>query len=112
MFRYKVETLPLAEDDIANQTDYIAFELNAPETAIRIARGLRQTINDLGVFPYKHELDEDEELASYKIRKTYYKNFKIYFVIGEKEKTVFILGVYHMLVDSKKRVLRAYPWKI
>jgi len=108
VFRYKVETLPLAEEDIANHTDYIAFELNAPETAIRIARGLRQTINDLGVFPYKHELDEDEELASYEIRKTYYKNYKIYFVIEEKEQTVFILGVCHMLLDSKRSVLRGY----
>lgn len=88
--------------------NYIAFELNAPETAIKIARGLRKTINNLSVFPYKHELDEDEELARYQIRKTYYKNYKIYFLIGEQEQTVFILGVYHMLVDSKKRTLRGY----
>ena len=106
MHRYKVETLPLAEDDIANQTDYIAFELSAPETAIRIARGLRKTINSLSVFPYKHELDEDEELARYQIRKTYYKNYKIYFWIDECEKIVYILRVFHMLVDSKKRVIK------
>lgn len=106
MYRYRVETLPLAEDDIANQTDYIAFELSAPETAIRIARRLRKTINNLSVFPYKHGLDEDEELARYQIRKTYYKNYKIYFWIDECGKTVYILRVFHMLVDSKKRVIK------
>ncbi|MBP3677107.1 MAG: type II toxin-antitoxin system RelE/ParE family toxin [Agathobacter sp.] len=98
----------MAEEDIVSQTDYIAFELNAPETAIRIARGLKKTINNLSVFPYKHELDEDEELACYNIRKTYYKNYKIFFVIDEQVQTVFILGVYHMLEDSKKRMLRGY----
>ena len=106
MYRYKIETLPLAEDDIANQTDYIAFELNSPETAIRIARGLRKTINSLSVFPYKHELDEDEELARYRIRKTYYKNYKIYFWIDDSKKIVYILRVFHMLVDSKRRVIK------
>ena len=108
MFQYKVETLPLAEKDIVSQTDYIAFELKAPETAIRIARGLRKTLNNLSILPHRHELDEDEELARHKIRKTYYKNYKIYFVISEKEQIVFILGVYHMLENSKKRVLRRY----
>lgn len=30
MTKYKVITLPLAEEDIADQTDYIAFELKSP----------------------------------------------------------------------------------
>ncbi len=29
MTKYKVITLPLAEEDIADQTDYIAFEQNS-----------------------------------------------------------------------------------
>ncbi len=39
MIEYKVITLPLAEVDIADQTDYIAFELRSPEIAINIVRG-------------------------------------------------------------------------
>ena len=85
MILYNVNILPMAEEDIANQTDYIAFELKAPETAVKIARGLRKTINNLSVFPHRHELDEDEELACYEIRKTYYKSYKIYFVIEESK---------------------------
>lgn len=30
---YKVMMLPLAEEDIRNNTDYIAFEKKTPETA-------------------------------------------------------------------------------
>lgn len=44
MATYKVITLPLAEEDIADQTDYIAFDLKSPETAINMVREFRKTI--------------------------------------------------------------------
>lgn len=34
MRMYEVMILPLAEEDIINNTDYIAFEKKAPETAL------------------------------------------------------------------------------
>lgn len=106
MKEYKVITLPLAEEDIADQTDYIAFELKSPETAINMVKGFRKVITSLSLFPQSHELDEDEELAGYGIRKIYYKNYKIYFVIDERGQTVYILRVFHMLVDSREKILR------
>lgn len=108
MTEYKVITLPLAEEDIVNQTDYIAYELKSPETAINMVKGFKKVISDLGLFPQSHELDEDEELARYGIRKTYYKNYKIYFLINEREQTVYILRIFHMLVDSKEKILRVF----
>lgn len=108
MSEYKVIILPLAEEDIADQTDYIAFGLKAPETAMNMIRGFRKTINNLSVFPQSHELDEDEELAQYGIRKTYYKNYKIYFLVDEREKIVYILRIFHMLVDSREKVLKFF----
>ena len=108
MTEYKVITLPLAEVDIADQTDYIAFELKSPETAVNTVRGFRKVINSLSLFPQSHELDEDEELAAYGIRKTYYKNYKIYFLIDEEEQAVYILRVFHMLVDSREKILRIF----
>ena len=101
-------TLPLAEKDIANQTSYIAFELKTPETAISMVRGFRKTINGLSIFPQRHELDEDEELAKYGIRKRYYKNYKIYFLMDEPERVVYILRVFHMLADSRAEILRLF----
>ena len=108
MAAYKVITLPLAEEDIADQTDYIAFDLKSPETAINMVRGFRKIINSLSTFPQSHELDEDEELAKYGIRKTYYKNYKIFFLIDECEKIVYILRVFHMRVDSKAKILKMF----
>ena len=74
MKEYKVVTLPLAEEDIADQTDYIAFELRSPVTAVNMVKAFRKVLNSLSLFPQSHELDEDRELARYGIRKTYYKN--------------------------------------
>ena len=78
MQMYKVMMLPLAEEDIINNTDYIAFKKKAPETALELAMGFRNTIAKLEFMPKQHELDEDEELAARQIRKCYYKNYKIY----------------------------------
>ncbi len=108
MTEYKVITLLLAEENIADQTDYIAFELKSPETAVNMVRGFRKVISGLSRFPQNHELDEDEELAAYGIRKTYHKNYKIYFLIDEEEHTVYILRVFHMLVDRREKMLRIF----
>lgn len=108
MIKYKVITLPLAEGDIEDQTDYIAYELKSPETALNMVRGFKKVINNLSRFPQCHELDEDEELAGYGVRKTYYKNYKIYFIIDEREQIVYILRVFHMLVDSREKILRIF----
>ena len=43
MTEYKVITLPLAEVDIADQTDYIAFELKSPETAVNTGKGISES---------------------------------------------------------------------
>ena len=89
MQMYKVLILPLAEEDIMNNTDYIAFEKKAPETALELAMGFRNTIAKIEFMPKQHELDEDEELAAREIRKCYYKNYKIYFFILNKPTTTF-----------------------
>ncbi|MCM1201978.1 MAG: type II toxin-antitoxin system RelE/ParE family toxin [Bacteroides fragilis] len=73
-----------------------------------MVREFKKVINSLRLFPQSHELDEDEELATYGIRKTYYKNYKIYFLIDERDQTVYILRVFHMLVDSKEKILRIF----
>lgn len=108
MADYEVVILPMAEDDITNQTDYIAYELNAPEAALRVVNGVRKTMNNLSIFPHSHELDEDRELAKYGIRKTYYKNYKVYFLIDERKRTVYILRVLHRLVNGREMLLKMF----
>lgn len=103
---YNVIILPMAEEDIASNTDYIAFEKKTPETALRLAMGFRDTIAKLEFMPEQHELDEDEELAAYGIHKCYYKNYKIFYYIDVEKTTVYVLRVLHMLVNAKPLLLK------
>ena len=81
------------------------FKKKAPETALELAMGFRNTIAKLEFMPKQHELDEDEELAARQIRKCYYKNYKIYFFIDDRACTVYVLRVLHMLVNAKPLLL-------
>lgn len=103
---YSVSILPMAEEDIVSNTDYIAFEKKAPETALRLAMGFRNTIAKLEFMPEQHELDEDEELAACGIHKCYYKNYKIFYYIDTEKTTVYVLRVLHMLVNAKPLLLK------
>lgn len=99
MRQYQIRITELAEQDIENAGDYIAFELKNPSAAENIVSGIRAKINSLAYFPERNELDEDELLAGLGIRKEYYRNYKIYYVI--EESTIYIVRILHMLVDSK-----------
>ena len=101
MLKYDVIILPLAEKDISNNTDYIFYDKEAPDTALKLLEGFKDTIVNLSFMPERHEFDEDKELAALQIRKCYYKNYKIFFYVNKEEKRVFVLRVLHMLVDAK-----------
>ena len=99
MVQYNVQITRLAEQDLEDAGDYIAYKLKNPSAAENTVKGIRQQINFLRQFPERNELDEDELLAELGVRKDYYKNYKIYYVI--EGNTVYIVRILHMLVDSR-----------
>lgn len=101
MKQYRIEITELAEQDLENAGDYIAYELNNPTAAENTVKGIRTQINTLSIFPERNELDEDEILAGLGVRKDYYRNYKIYYVIDVD--TIYIIRILHMLVDSRAR---------
>lgn len=106
--RYQLQILPLAEEDIIDISDYIAFEKQAPQAALALVRGLRKEIKKLEFYPQRHEIEPDRILAEYGVRRHYYKNYKIFYIIEENEKTVYIVRVLHMLVDSRAELLKFF----
>ena len=76
MKQYQIEITELAEQDLENN------------------------------FPERNELDEDEKLAGLGVRKDYYRNYKIYYVIDAD--TIYIVRILHMLVDSKAWLYRTF----
>ena len=111
MKQYKIEITDLAEQDLENAGDYIAYELKNPSAAENTVSGIRKQINSLVDFPERNELDEDEVLAQLGVRKDYYRNYKIYYIISED--TIYIVRILHMLVDSRAWLYRTFglKWK-
>ncbi|MBR2948544.1 MAG: type II toxin-antitoxin system RelE/ParE family toxin [Lachnospiraceae bacterium] len=99
MLNYKIEITSLAEQDLEDAADYIAFELKNPVAAVNMVKGIRKQINSLKTFPECNELDEDSILAEFGIRMDYYKNYKIYYVI--ERDVIIVIRILHMLVNSR-----------
>lgn len=106
MKQYRIEITDLAEEDLENAGDYIAYELKNPIAAENTVKGIRKQINSLIDFPERNELDEDEMLADMGVRKDYYRNYKIYYIILED--TIYIVRILHMLVDSRAWLYRTF----
>lgn len=106
MKQYQIEITELAEQDLENAGDYIAYELKNPTAAQNTVKGIRVQIDSLSNFPEWNELDEDELLATLGVRKDYYRNYKIYYVIDAD--TIYIVRILHMLVDSKAWLYRTF----
>ena len=106
MKQYHIEITELAEQDLENAGDYIAYELKNLTAAENTVKGIRTQINSLSSLPERNELDEDEILAELGVRKDYYRNYKIYYVIDAD--TIYIVRILHMLVDSRAWLYRTF----
>ena len=96
----------LAEEDLENIGDYIAFELKAPLAAVDTINGIREKADSLRQYPERHEPDSDEELAKLGIRRIFYRNYKIYYIV--QQDTVKVIRILHMLTDSRSRLYRDF----
>ena len=93
MQKYAIKMSDLAENDLENAGDYIALVLINPIAAKNTVNGIREEVNKLQYFPESHELDEDPMLAEFGIRKTYFKDYKIFFWINHAMRVVYAPGV-------------------
>ena len=108
---YTIEITELAENDLENAGDYIAYELANSIAALNTVKGIQEKINSLHNYPERNELDDDEILAELGIRREYYKNYKIYYIIEDDTKIVKVIRILHMLVDSKAWLYRTFGIK-
>ena len=111
MKQYSIEITNLAEHDLESIGDYIAYELLSPNTAVNMISGIQKQINKLKNFPKRNEFDEDYILAQLGVRKDYYKNYKIYYLIDDNKNVIYIIRILHMLVDSKALLYHAFGLK-
>lgn len=108
MHKYKLKITEYAEQDLEEIGDYIAYQLKNPQSAIKLVREIQREMNTLALMPERHELDEDPELQVLGVRKHYYKNYKVYYMVHEPTDSVVVLRILHMLVDSRAKIYRLF----
>lgn len=93
--RYNVIITPDAATDLTQIKNYIAYTLQAPQTALKYIRGLQQEIEKLESFPAAIAPVPDEPWHSRGIRRIIHKNFYIYYRIDENAKSVYVLNMIY-----------------
>lgn len=81
---YRITLTQRAKDDIIDIGDYITYTLLEPNTSRNFIKGLRDSISQLRLFPYKFPLVQDVVLQNQGIRCMPYKNYYIFYEVMEE----------------------------
>lgn len=101
---YTVTITDQAYQQILDIGHYIAFRIQAPDTALRLMDLIKESINSLQTFPQHIALVDDEPMRSLGIHRMPVKNYYIYFIINEKQHTVRVTAVIYSRRDQKKQL--------
>ena len=93
--RYKVKLTTQAIGQIEETVRYISKILLDSETAQKWADAMQCEIEKLDFMPSKYPLTEEEPWHTKGIRKMPVKNFIVYYLVSEEEKTVWVTAVIY-----------------
>lgn len=85
---YIVKITTQAEVHLQEIVKYIASELMAPKSALRLLDEIESSISSLSQFPQRVTLTEEEPWRGIGIQKMPVKNFLVYFWIDEENRKV------------------------
>lgn len=105
MSTYSIIIERYAQNDILQHAEYIAYCKKSPETAARLVRGFYEQITRLRENPNRYNLDRDPDIAVKGIRRCYYKQYTIYYLVDEANKVVYIIRLLHSLMSYRSLVL-------
>ena len=78
---HKLVYLPLAESDLLNALDYIAYTLDAPKAAHELLTEFDETVKQIAEYPYACELYRTDRPIQDEIRKVPVKNYVLYYAV-------------------------------
>ena len=85
---FEVNVTEPAEDDLRDIAIYISSQLNAPVTALNMIQTIKTAIARLETMPLSYPLVRDDRLAALGYRLLPVKNYIVFYVVNEREKTV------------------------
>ncbi|MGD6968313.1 type II toxin-antitoxin system RelE/ParE family toxin [Rossellomorea vietnamensis] len=93
--KYRIELTEQASSDLRAIYEYIAFTLLEPEVAARQLERFENAIMILDELPFRFHLFEAEPWHSRGLCQMPLDNFSVFYIAGEKEKTVTIIRVMY-----------------
>lgn len=98
---YSVIYSPEAKDDLREIYSYIAFELEAPDTAQRQVNRIRKEIRSLDFMPARYAIVDWEPWRSMEMHRVPVDNFVVYYVIDDKSRTVTVIRIFYSGRDAE-----------
>lgn len=102
--KYEVEITLQAEKDLRGIYEYIAFQLLAPENAIRQLNLLEKNIMGLQMLPFRYRKYESEPWQSRGLHIMPVDHFVVLYIPNEETKIVTVLRVMHARRDVDRQL--------
>lgn len=101
---YKIEYLPIAQEDIINNVRYVSKELANPISAEHITMEIINSINRLADTPYMYSVYYPVKPLKYEYRNLIVKNYIVLYWVNEVQKIVTIARVIYAKRDLLKLI--------
>lgn len=99
---YKVEYLPIAQQDIADIATYIARNLSNPTAAEKLVSEMVSAASKLVDFPYIYPTFTPIKPLAHEFRKLIVKNYIMFYWVEEDKKVVTIARVIYARRDYER----------
>ena len=101
---YEVVYLPTARKQLMEAVVYIATELSAPDAAESFLDAVDEQVGELCVHPYRYPVYPALYAMKHEIRFFPVKNYLLFYVVKEEQKTVEIWRFLHQRQNVSKRL--------
>jgi len=95
MSSYNVVITEVAQRDLLDIFDYIAFELREPDSASRLLSKIRSKVKSLKEFPVRNNLISEPKYEEQKIRWCPVENYIIFYQVSKEQFQVYIIRVIY-----------------
>lgn len=101
---YKVQFLPLAQNDLVEIVRYIANDLYNKQAANKLADEIIKATDTLADFPYAYPAYTPIRSTKNEYRKISVQNYLVFYTVNEKTKTVTVARVVYAKRDYDKLI--------
>lgn len=95
MSSYNVMIIEVAQRDLLDIFDYIAFELRDPDSTIRLLSKIRSKVKSLYDFPEQNNLISEPKYEEQKIRWCPVENYIVFYKVSKEKSQVYLIRILY-----------------